>query len=570
MTLKVKLIEAGGLAFLVLCGVGFFSYWWTLREDENHRWIAHTHTALEQLSTLVADVTTLEADARDYTLTGNSFYQTSYGTMLNRVEADLNQVGGLTADNPEQQEIVKQLRTLVSSWLPGFPERERKIDEPPGAGNEALSLEEVFRRTRTGIAAIDEQERRLLAQRLRSADAGSRQMKAIILLGNILAILFLAGGAYIIHQEMGRRREAEQRLRASEKLSRLMISGVKEYAIFMLDVDGKVTNWNAGAERINGYRSEEILGQHFSRLYPCEDVNRGKPESELKAAALQGQVEDEGWRIRKDGSKLWANVVVTALHDEEETLTGFCSVTRDMTERRQSEEAIQRKNAELEAANKELDAFSYSVAHDLRAPLRAIDGFSLALLEDYKDQIPTGAKGYLDRVRNGASRMGQLIDDLLKLARVSRQQIERSQVDLSRLAEEVATQLQSSSPGRQVRFVITPGISVSGDRSLLRIVLENLLGNAWKFTSKRPDAKVELGMQNGAGEQVVYVSDNGSGFDMQYADKLFGVFQRLHRESEFPGTGVGLATVQRIISRHGGRVWAEAAPGEGATFYFVV
>lgn len=570
MTLKVKLIEAGGLAFLILCGVGFFSYWWTLREDENQHWIAHTHTVLEQLSSLVSDVTALEAAARDYTLTGNSFYQTSYETMVNRVEGDLNRVGALTADNPRQQEILKQLRTLVSARLPGFPERERQITEPRGADNEALSLEEVFQRTRAGIAAIDEEERRLLTQRRRSADAGSRQMKAIILLGNILAILFLAGGAYMIHKEMGRRRKAEQRLRASEKLSRLMISGVKEYAIFMLDMDGKVASWNAGAERINGYRSEEILGEHFSRFYPAEDVNRGKPECELKTAALRGQVEDEGWRIRKDGSRLWANIVVTAIHDEEEVLTGFCNVTRDMTERRQSEEAIQHKNAELETANKELDAFSYSVAHDLRAPLRAIDGFSLALLEDYKDQLPTEAKGYLERVRGGATRMGQLIDDLLKLARISRQQIKRSQIDLSCLAEEVAAQFQASSRDRQIRFVITPGVWVSGDRNLLRIVLENLLGNACKFTCKRADAQVELGVQNGAGEQVVYVRDNGSGFDMQYADKLFGVFQRLHRDTEFPGTGVGLVTVQRIITRHGGRIWAEAAPGEGATFYFVV
>ena len=448
MTLRAKLMEAGGLVFLVLCGVGFFSYWWTLREDENHRWVAHSYTVLEQLSSLVADVNALEAHARDYTLTGNSFYQTSYETMLIRVEADLNQVGALTANNSEKQEIVK-LRTLVSSRLPGFPERERRINEPQGASNEALSLEEVFQRTRTGIAAIDEEERRLLTQRLRSADAGSGQMKAIVLLGNVLAILFLACGAYIIRQEMGRRNKAEERLRASEERFRL-------------------------------------------------------------------------------------------------------------------------KNAELEAANKELDAFSYSVAHDLRAPLRAIDGFSLALLEDYKDQIPAGAKGYLDRVRSGASRMGQLIDDLLKLARISRQQIERGQIDLSSLAVEIAAQLQVSNPDRQIRCMITPGVWVSGDRSLLRIVLENLLGNAWKFTSKRPDAKVELGVQNGAGERVVYVRDNGSGFDMQYSDKLFGVFQRLHRDTEFPGTGVGLATVQRIISRHGGRIWAEAAPDEGATFYFVV
>ncbi len=274
--------------------------------------------------------------------------------------------------------------------------------------------------------------------------------------------------------------------------------------------------------------------------------------------------------MRKDGSRFWANVVITALHDEGGKLRGFGKVTRDMTERKKIEEEVRIRNAQLEAANKELEAFSYSVSHDLRAPLRAIDGFSLAVLEDYQDKVDAEGKTHLQRIRAAARRMSQLIDDMLQLAHIARAEMVRDKVNLSRLAQEIASQLQASDPKRQATFVIQPDLMVEGDRALLRVVLQNLLDNAWKFTGHQPHARIEFGIQKQGSEQVYFVRDNGAGFEMQHAGKLFGVFQRLHRESEFPGTGVGLATVQRIIHRHGGRIWAEGATGQGATFYFVL
>ena len=231
---------------------------------------------------------------------------------------------------------------------------------------------------------------------------------------------------------------------------------------------------------------------------------------------------------------------------------------------------MERRNTELVAVNKELEAFSYSVSHDLRAPLRAIDGFSLALLEDCQDRLGREERARLQRVRAAAARMGQLIDDMLQLARTARCEMIPQTVDLSHLAQEIAFQLQKSEPKRQASFVIAPGLTVEGDRGLLRIVLENLLANAWKFTSRQPDARVELGSHRHDTQEVYFVRDNGVGFDMRYVDKLFGAFQRLHDVTEFPGTGVGLATVQRIIHRHGGRVWAEGMVGQGATFYFIL
>jgi light-regulated signal transduction histidine kinase (bacteriophytochrome) len=252
-------------------------------------------------------------------------------------------------------------------------------------------------------------------------------------------------------------------------------------------------------------------------------------------------------------------------------------VITDITERKKTEEGLQQAMANLEqssaqlaATNKELEAFSYSVSHDLRSPLRSIDGFSQALLEDYTDKLDATAQDYLRRLRNASQKMGELIDGLLKLSRLTRSEMHRENVDLSALAEEIATRLRETNPERKAEFIISRGLTANGDPQLLRALLENLLGNAWKFTGKVPLAKIEFGaIQNGA-PKTFFVKDNGAGFDMTYVDKLFRAFQRLHDITEFPGTGIGLATVQRIINRHGGAVRAEGEVGKGAAFYFTL
>ena len=234
------------------------------------------------------------------------------------------------------------------------------------------------------------------------------------------------------------------------------------------------------------------------------------------------------------------------------------------------EQRVRERTAQLEATNKELEAFSYSVSHDLRAPLRGIYGFSEALAEDYTDKLDEQGKDYLKRVCAASERMGQLIDELLQLSRVTRSELRHEAVDLTALAKDVATELQESKPERQVEFNIAEGLATYGDQRLLQVMLQNLLGNAWKFTGRASQAKIEFGMDQPNGKPSYYVRDNGAGFDMAYADKLFHAFQRLHETSEFEGTGIGLATVQRIVHRHGGQVWAEGAVGEGATFFFTI
>ena len=234
------------------------------------------------------------------------------------------------------------------------------------------------------------------------------------------------------------------------------------------------------------------------------------------------------------------------------------------------EERVAERTAALAAVNKELEAFAYSVSHDLRAPLRSLDGFSQALLEDYAGRLDATAQDYLRRVRAGSQRMGRLIDDILKLSRLTRAEMQWERIDLSALAHEIATELHQTQPERQVDLIITEGVAVNGDARLLRVVLENLLGNAWKFTIRQACARIEFGYTEVGGEPVCFVRDNGAGFDVAYADRLFGAFQRLHSATEFEGTGIGLATVQRIIHRHGGRVWAEGVVNQGATFYFTL
>jgi PAS domain S-box-containing protein len=366
------------------------------------------------------------------------------------------------------------------------------------------------------------------------------------------------------------RRKMTERERAVEEPFRLLLDNVKDYAIITLDPQGRVTSWNPAAERIKGYRAEEIIGQHFSRFYPPEDVDAGKPERELAAAVAEGRMEDEGWRVRKDGSQFWANVVITALRDKSGALRGFGKVTRDVTERMQITRALEQRTADLERANKELEAFSYSVSHDLRAPLRGIDGFSLALLEDYGDQLDARGHDYLRRVRHAAQRMSRLIDDMLMLSRLSRAEVCHEQVDLTALAESVVAALRAADPDRAVEVTVVSGAVVTADPRLMRVVLDNLLGNAWKFTRGAPAPRIELGITERDGRVIYFVRDNGVGFDMAYASKLFQPFQRLHAATDFEGNGIGLATVQRAIHRQGGQAWAESALGRGATFFFAL
>jgi PAS domain S-box-containing protein len=511
-------------------------------------------------------------------------------------------------------------------------------------------------------------------------------------------------------RDLTERKQIEEKLRQSEERSRLMVESVKDYSIFMLDPNGKVVSWNPGAERIMGYTAEEIIGQHFSRFFLEEEVVGGIPEKELLEAGQKGRAETENWRVRKDGSRFWADAMLNAVTGSGGDLKGFVKVTRDVSERRRAEESlriseersrtiiesaydafisidingritdwnlqaesifgwsreeaigrflhetiipekyranhlrgiehlkatgdgpvlnktielvglrrngdefpvelviwpmqmgneltfhsfirditdrkktaenIEKLNVELkqradlqEVANKELEAFSYSVSHDLRAPLRHIHGFVELLQKAPSIQADESSKRQMGIIARAAQEMGMLIDDLLAFSRTGRAEMHPVKIDMREMIDQIIRDREMECQDRKVRWEIGPLERVWGDPSLLRLVWTNLLDNALKYTRRRPEAKIEIGQITedrpgaSAQEMVFFVRDNGVGFDMQYAAKLFGVFQRLHRAADFEGTGIGLANVQRIIHRHGGRVWAEAALDKGATFYF--
>ena len=393
--------------------------------------------------------------------------------------------------------------------------------------------------------------------------------------------VYEAGGTKVIQcniRDITQRKEAEM---ATLQLAAIVESS--DDAIIGKDLCGVVTSWNKGAEKIFGYLASEMIGTPIMRLVPVE---REKEEQDQILRMIKcGESVDHFETVRqtKDGRLISVSITVSPIRDATGAVIGASKVARDITARKQSEDEIRRLNAtleervsertaQLEAANKELEAFSYSVSHDLRTPLRAVDSFSQAVLEDYGDQLPEEGRRYLQTIRNGAQRMATLIDDLLTFSRLSRVPLDNQAVDTETLVRDAVEDLKNQQAGRRIEFRIGDLPPCLGDPALLKQVWLNLLSNALKYSRHREPAIIELSSMRGQekDEDIYFVRDNGTGFDMRYVDKLFGVFQRLHRAKDFEGTGVGLAIVQRIIHRHGGRIWAKAAVDRGATFYFTL
>ena len=380
--------------------------------------------------------------------------------------------------------------------------------------------------------------------------------------------------------EVYRRRVTElEKLEAERKKVKRAIQNAREYTesivatvrepLVVLDAELRVVSANRSFYQNFQVTPEETEGQLIYDLGNRQwNISRLR---QLLEEILPQNISFDNFEMEYDFEIIGRRTMVLnarRIYREANKTQMILLAIEDITERKRAEEELLKSNTELAAVNDELEAFSYSVAHDLLAPLRSIDGFSQALLEDYPDKLDEQGKNYLNRVRAASQNMGQLIDDLLNLSRLTREDMNYEAVNLTMLAQTIAEELKETQPERQVEFVIHEGLVVNGDARLLAVLLENLLGNAWKFTSKHPSARIEFAITQHGDKPVYFVRDDGIGFDMTYVDKLFSTFQRLHAPSEFPGTGIGLATARRIVNRHGGSIRAEGAVEQGATFYF--
>ncbi len=575
-------VATGGfiVALLLLVVIFLLSGWTTSKLLEASRLRDHRHEVIEKIQIFLTELDDAETGQRGFILTGQNSYLKPYTNSRDKVSQTLDSLDAEIQDS-KMREMLAGLKPLVEAK---FDQLQTAITLRRTAGFDAAQKavqtnrgKQVMDEIREIVGRMRGREEVLLAR----ADMATRQMSRsetlVRVLADILSFGLLVSIFIFLTKEIRSRQGIETALRASEERYRQISDQVQDYAILMLDPKGHVQTWNRGAQRILGYKAEEILDNHFSVFYPPEDVAAGKPEREIAAAEQAGRTEEEGWRIRKDGSRFWARVVLTALRDDAGGLTGFSKITRDETGHKNAEEAmqklneaLQRRSLELEATNRELEAFTYSVSHDLRAPLRHVDGFSKLLIDEAGAELSDDARRYLNYVREGVIQMGQLVDDLLALARVGRKELSVQVTGLNSVVDEVVAELNRDNPSRGLEWKVEPLPFVECDPALMKQVFVNLLSNAVKYTRPREKAVIEVGVARNNGEPAVFVRDNGVGFSMKYSSKLFGVFQRLHRPEDFEGTGVGLATVQRIIHKHGGRVWAQAAVDQGATFFFTL
>jgi PAS domain S-box-containing protein len=683
-------------------------YWLT----ENNEQVARSQQVLREFEDTLSTVKDAETGQRGFLLTGRDSYLEPYENALGSIDADLSGLRQVAQESPRYESSVSGLEEVVRAKM---EELRRTLELYREKGRDSALAEVLtdrgrgeMERIREIVREVDRDEKVEFEKRSREARNSVNRTFLTLVLATAGNILLLGLVATVINRNIQRRERDAAALRRSEDQFRLLVEGVREYALVLLDAKGCVASWNAGAERLHGYTQTEVMGHGFGVLYSPEDREASLPAEHLAEAERKGSLEYQGWRSRLDGSRYFADSLLTALRGRE-GLRGFSLVTRDITERRQAEMALrasesrfrrladanligviqadldgvvreandaflrtvgytredleagrvrwdemtvaeyreqdervvqylrnggvapafekeyqrkdgeripvligaaalegssqecvafvldltERKRAEEEVrrlnetlerrvaertrqlteSNQELESFSYSVSHDLRAPLRHVSGFADVLLKRSGEKLDETSQRYAQVIAESARHAGRLVDDLLAFSRMGRADLRKSPVEMKELFESAARELGPETEGRTIVWRIDALPAVEGDAAMLRQVVRNLLSNAVKYTKGKDPTEIHVGVAaepSPEGQTIFFVKDNGVGFDMRYVDKLFGVFQRLHTSKEFEGTGIGLANVRRIVTRHGGRAWAESVVGKGAEFYFTL
>jgi signal transduction histidine kinase/CHASE3 domain sensor protein len=641
-------VTGGFIVAVLLTLLIGFSSWRNARLTANDvDWVVHTYAVMDTLELTAKHVIEAETSARTFALTGQHALLMHYETARGTIAQDEDGLRHLTADNPNQQRRLDVLEVQIRDALEFAENMIAKRRQPHAffASSEILQTETLMNAVRDTGQEMKAEEMQLLSQRNQKAKAGRQLTNFIIVIGIFVGAALLALARLAINREndvsararaeisilnaeleqrveqrtaalqseITERNQAEQALaRQAEELSRsrqelesqtLILQSVLDSmteGLAAVDEQGKFVIWNAAAEKILGMGATDLPNPEWTGHYGLflPDTVTPFPTEELPVLrAIHGVVSTTEMFVRNQRlpAGAWIEVSSGPRKNGDGVLCGGVAAFRDITKRKEDQREIQKLNdelehrvaertAQLETANKELEAFSYSVSHDLRAPLRHIGGFSKMLMEEFGSTLDPTAQHYLDRIQSGTQKMGQLVDELLNLARVGRQALNRQPTKLNLIVAEVIAILQPESAGREVEWVIADLPSVACDPVLVKQVFQNLLANALKFTRPRVGADgnaraetpaptpavIEVSYRENDGRPEFVVRDNGIGFNMKYVDKLFGVFQRLHRAEDFEGTGIGLATVQRIVQKHGGRVWGEGELDKGATFFFTL
>jgi len=571
------------LVILLVIAIGFLSYRSTITFITANQSVSHTRQILDELQGTLSSVQDVQAAQLEYMLTGNELYLRQYSTLNGQIPQHLTNLGNLTTDEPTQQTRLNELTPVATRWLALIDQviltQQQSGVEQARQLISSVQATTLMAQIRTLLSAMNSDEQNNLAQnRLTQAAQRDQSTLATFAVLTLLMVALLTFGYSRIHRNLVARRRAEEQLQHERALLRAVIDTLPDY-IYVKDKNLRLVLANqAHTELVGAKTPEAIIGKSDAELFPGAFVGQYVADEQAILQSGTPLVNHEEPTASAAGE---AKIVLTTkmpIRNIAGEIVQIVGISHDITARKKAEEEIkllnqslQLQTTKLEATNKELEAFSYSVSHDLRAPLRAVDGFSRILMDDYSATLTPEAIRYLDKIRTNARHMGTLIDDLLRFSRLSRQSIVKQKIRPADLVHQVLEEdLRGDRENRQVEITVGDMPVCEADPLLLRQVYVNLLSNALKFTCNCDQAKIEVGATRENGDVVYFVKDNGAGFDQQYAHKLFGVFQRLHRAEDFAGTGVGLAIVQRVIVRHGGRIWAEGVVNEGAAFYFTL